>query len=269
MLPLDIDGQKPVQPIQPIAAYVGGKSRLAKTIIKKLNHIPHQTYAEPFVGMGGVFLRRTMAAPCEVINDYNKDVATLFRVLQRHYTSFLEMMRFQLTTRTEFERLKRTDPDTLTDLERSARFLYLQRLAFGGKVNGQNFGVDNRASGGFNILTLVPMLEAVHERLAGVTIECLPWQSFIPRYDTPETLFYLDPPYWGTEDFYGAPFARSEFEQLSQTLRDIKGRFLLSLNDVPAVREIFGWARFEEVSLTYSVAGGDHTQEAKELIITR
>ncbi len=73
--------------------------------------------------MGGVFLRREMRPRAEVINDLSRDVSTLFRILQRHYPQFIETLRFQLTTRPEFERLGATDPDTLTDLERAARFL--------------------------------------------------------------------------------------------------------------------------------------------------
>lgn len=268
MLPLDINGHRPVQPLNTPAAYIGGKNRLAKKIVSIINRVPHRTYAEPFVGMGGVFLKRTMSAPAEVINDYNRDVANLFRILQRHYVAFLDLMKFQLTTRREFERLKSTDPQTLTDLENAVRFLYLQRLAFGGKVKGQNFGVDPAGAASFNILQLAPLLEQVHERLSGVVIECLPWKEFIGRYDTPETLFYLDPPYWGAEGCYGAAFGRGEFEQLSAVLKGIHGRFILSINDVPEIRQIFAWARLEEVELVYSVAGGDHVMDAKELIIT-
>jgi len=184
------------QAVSPAAAYVGGKRQLAGEITKRIEKIQHDTYAEPFVGMGGVFLRRRFAARAEVINDYNQDVATFFRVLQRHYAAFLEMMRFQITSRAMFERLKATPPETLTDLERSARFLYLQRTAFGGKVVGRNFGVDVTAGAAFNVTKIIPILEELHDRLAGVTIECLPYADFIRRYDRPGTLFFLDPPYW-------------------------------------------------------------------------
>lgn len=77
--------------------------------------------------MGGIFLRRQTRPRAEVINDRGRDIANLFRILQRHYPQFLDCLRFQLTTRAEFERLVAVDPDTLTDLERAARFLYLQR----------------------------------------------------------------------------------------------------------------------------------------------
>lgn len=163
-----------VRPVRPAAAYIGGKKRLAEAICRRIECVPHTTYAEPFVGMGGVFLRRAVAPPAEVINDISRDVATFFRILQRHYPQFLETLKFQITSRREFERLIDTDPATLTDLERAGRFLYLQRLAFGGKVAGRSFGVDGRGPSRFDVTKLGPLLEAIHERLAGVVIECLP-----------------------------------------------------------------------------------------------
>src|SRR5690606_10553240 len=108
---------------------------------------------------------------------------------------------------------------TLTDLERAARFLYLQRLAFGGKVAGRSFGIDTKAPARFDITKLGTLLEAAHERLAGVWIECLPWQEFIRRWDREGTLFFLDPPYWGSEHYYGRElFGRGEFEELATAL---------------------------------------------------
>jgi DNA adenine methylase len=86
--------------------------------------------------MGGIFLRRTSRPKAEVINDLSGDVINLFRVLQRHYPYFKDMLRFRLASRREFEHLRRTPYNTLTDLERAAAFLYVQRLAFGGKPNG-------------------------------------------------------------------------------------------------------------------------------------
>lgn len=149
----------PVEATLPVAPWLGGKRNLATLICRRIEAIPHTTYAEPFVGMGGVFLRRAARPSAEVINDRGQDVANLFRILQRHYVAFLDMLRFQLTTRTEFNRLVATDPGTLTDLERAARFLYLQRTAFGGKVSGRNFGVAVERPARFNLTTLEPMLE--------------------------------------------------------------------------------------------------------------
>jgi len=137
----------PVEKVAPVAPWLGGKRNLAKRITAILDATSHSTYAEPFVGMGGIFLRRSMRPKSEVINDLGRDIANLFRILQRHYPQFLDCLRFQLTTRTEFERLVATRPETLTDLERAAPFLYLQRTAFGGKVSGRNFWRVDRPAG--------------------------------------------------------------------------------------------------------------------------
>jgi DNA adenine methylase len=196
-------------------------------------------------------------------------VANPFRILQRHYPQFLEVLRFQLTTRAEFYRLVETNPDTLTDLERAARFLYLQRTAFGGKVSGRNFGVSPDRSGRFNLSTLEPMREDLHSRLSGVVIECLDFAEFIRRYDTPGTLFYLDPPYWGCEGDYGKTlFSRERFEDLANALRPLKGRFILSLNDVQGVRETFAGFEFQEVKTTCTIAGKGAQPERAEVLIS-
>ena len=258
----------PVAPAVPAAPYLGGKRILSKLIIKKINSTPHDGYAEPFVGMGGVFLRRSLQPRMEAINDISGDVANLFRILQRHYPQFMDHLRFQVTSRREYERLVRTDPSTLTDLERAARFLYLQKTSFGGKVSGQNFGVDKTNGGRFHLYKLAPQLEDIHERMAGVVIECLPWRRFIERYDRPGMLFYLDPPYWGNESDYGkSVFARSEFVEMAEVLAGIKGRFIVSLNAVPGVFETFRRFSIEEVDCSYSVAK-DRTKPVKEVIIT-
>lgn len=229
---------------------------------------PHDRYAEAFVGMGGVFLRRTTRPRFEVINDWSADVANLFRILREHYPQFMEVLRFQITTRHEFDRLTRVDPATLTDLQRAARFLYLQRVAFGGKVTGRNFGMDT-ARARFNLTTLEPMLEDLHARLSGVVIEQLPFDRFIERYDAPGTLTFCDPPYWGCEDDYGqALFSPADHARLRDRLAAVQGRFILTINDVPEIRALYADERFsiEPVGVTYRVSGAPTA--ARELIIT-
>ncbi len=259
----------PVEPVKPLAPYIGGKRNLAKRLVQRINAVPHRTYAEGFVGMGGVFFRRDQRPAAEVINDWSEDVSTFFRVVQHHYVAFLDMLRFQISSRAGFEKLAALDPASLTDLQRSARFLYLQRLAFGGKVSQRNFGVNPAGAARFDVTKLGPMIEAVHERLAGVVIERLPWSQFIARYDRPGTLFYLDPPYYGCEGDYGrALFDRSEFAAMAEQLRGIRGRFLLSLNDHPDVRAIFGKFSMEREQVTYTVGGMGKAKAVGELIIS-
>ena len=264
-----VASSRDVGPVRPVAAYLGGKRNLAKRIVARIEEIEHTIYAEPFVGMGGVFLRRRRAAHSEVINDLNRDIANFFRILQRHYVAFMDTIRFQITTRAGFERLVDTDPETLTDLERAARFLYLQRTTFAGKISGRNFGVSPGMPARFDITKLGPMLEDLHGRLAGVVIECLPYATFIARYDRPDALFYLDPPYWGSENDYGKGlFERADFARLAEVLRGLKGRFLMSLNDVPEVRETFREFEIEALETTYTVAArGQGRGKTGELII--
>lgn len=264
-----MESYNPVRPLTPPTPYIGGKRNLAARIIERIEAVPHSLYAEPFVGAGGVFLRRRLAPKAEVINDLNREVATFFRILQRHYVAFMDMLKFQLTSRAEFERLVAAVPDTLTDLERAARFLYLQRTAFGGKVAGRNFGVVRDGPARFDVNRLGPLLEEVHARLASVVIECLPWADFIRRYDRPGALFYLDPPYFGSESDYGKDlFDRGQFEPIADLLSTLQGRFILSLNDTPKVRQVFAAFALEEVETTYTLGSEGNHKKAAELIIT-
>lgn len=261
------DELESVTPCEPIAPWLGGKSRLAATIIKRIDAIPHKCYAEPFFGMGGVFLRRTRRPRAEFINDANGELANLFRILQRHPKAFIEMFRWQISSRVFFESLRRTDPATLTDLERAARYLYLQKLAFGGNPRGA-FGVASDRPARFDISALVHRLEAMHQRLSGVTIECLDYAAFIQRYDRPGMLFYLDPPYYVHEDDYGKGlFGRGEFAKMARLLRALKGRFILSINDCPEVRGLFDGCEMVPVEVKYSAGTKGRSERRGELLI--
>ncbi|TQS72766.1 DNA adenine methylase [Rhodobacteraceae bacterium] len=256
-----------VKSAQPVAPWLGGKKHLAARLVAKIEAIDHEAYVEPFVGMGGVFLRRRFKPKQEVANDLNGEIVNLFRILQRHYPQLMEVMKFQIVSRREFERLRVTDPATLTDLERAARFLYLQRLGFGGKVNGV-FGVSSTGYARFSMAKIAPLLEDAHERLDGVVFETLDWADLITRYDSAGALFHLDPPYFGGENDYGkGMFDRTQFAKMADILAQIKGAFVLSINDTPEIREIFSAFAFDEASIKYSVASSGST-DARELIIS-
>lgn len=260
----------PVAPAEPPAPWIGGKHRLAQRICQILAATPHDAYAEPFVGMGGVFLRRAVRPRVEVINDVSGDVVTLFRVLQRHPEALLRELRWRPAMRVEFDRLKGARVQDLTDIERAARFLFLQRLAYAGKVSGRTFGVDPSKPQTFDLVRLEPRLSRLHDRLARVVIEHLDWSEFLPRYDRPGTLFYLDPPYWGSESDYGTGlFSRSDFERLASTLAGLEAKVLLSINDVPEVRTAFAWADIEAVNTRYTIGNQDPGALIPELLIGR
>lgn len=260
-----------ISPVRPAAPWIGGKRKLAKRLCERISSIPHATYAEVFVGMGGVFLRRSLRPKCEVINDWSEEVATFFRVIQHHHQAFIDTIRWKISSRANFDKLAAQDPATLTDLHRSARFLYLQRLAFGGKVAGpRTFGVAPGLGGRFDVSKVGPMIEDIHERMQGVIIERLTWQKFIGRWDRAGTLFYLDPPYYGNEGDYGAGlFSRDEFAEMAEMLDTIEGRFIMSINDTKEIRDLFSRFEIEEVSTSYTIGGGARPKAVTELIISR
>lgn len=217
--------------------------------------------------MGGIFFRRTQKPKCEAINDINGELVNMFRMVERFPDYLADMLRFKIYSRAEFKRMLATPPLLLTELERAVRFIYIQKSAFGGKVRNQAFGVDlSRVR--FNSERVIPQIQALHERLAGVYIECLPYQEFIKRYDQVDTLFYLDPPYWGSESFYGKDFfSRTDFAELAKLLNVIKGKFIMSINDVPEIRAIFKGFYIKEVNTRYTT-GTQSGKQAAELLIS-
>ncbi|BBF70171.1 DNA adenine methylase [Sphingomonas bisphenolicum] len=259
-----------VKSVSPAAGYLGGKRNLARRVCAIIQSVDHDGYAEPFVGMGGIFFRRSARPRFEAINDISGDVTTLFRVVRRHYQAFVDEMEWLPASREEFDRLRAIDPAGLTDIERAARFLYLQRLAFGGKIIGRNFGISTSSSARFNLARLRATLKAIRDRLQPVVIERLAYGDFIRRYDRPGMLFYLDPPYWNCESDYGAGvFERADFERLAEQLLEIRGKFLLSINDTPGARAVFSRFHMQAVDVTYSIATGatGNGKKAGELLI--
>lgn len=231
---------------------MGGKRNLAARLCAIIDATPHKAYIEPFVGMGGVFLRRSRRPSVEVINDLSGDVANLFRVVRRHYEPFVDELRWLMASREEFDRQKRVDPTTLTDIERAVRFLYLQRLAFGGKVIGRNYGVKAKDGSRFNLAKLRGELKLLSRRLEPVQIEQLPYSEVIRRYDHAGALFYLDPPYDETTG-YGVEFGRADYLAMAEQLDAIAGDFIISINDTPFVREAFARFDIQEADTTWTI----------------
>lgn len=251
--------------IRPVlAGWLGGKNLLAKRIIERIPK--HICYVEPFAGAAWVLFKKS-ESKVEVINDINKEVVTLYRCLQWHLEEFMRYFKWVLVSRDEFERLKVASPETLTDIQRSARFYYLQQACFGGRIVNPSFSCAKTAPPRLNLVRIEEYLSAVHLRLSRAYIECLPYSDIIERYDGADTFFYIDPPYFGVEDYYGKDiFRREEFAKLAEQLTGIKGKFLLSLNDTPEIRELFINFEIESVQTKYSCTKGSSIP-ASELLI--
>lgn len=244
-------------------SYIGGKRALAKQIIAIFP--PHTTYVEPFCGGGQVFFRKE-ASKVEVINDLDRDVVNFFRVAQSHAEELIRTMRFMVASRTWFDLMMHMNPETLTDVQRAARFLYLTKNTYASLVRHRNYGTNVTQPPPFNPDRLPEMLEETRKRLARVQVENLPYEQVLRRYDRPTTLAYLDPPYYARK-LYRYNLDHGDFVKMAALLRSLKGKFVLSLNDVPQVREIFKPFTIRGVELHYTaqkVAG----KRFKEVLIT-
>lgn len=253
-------------PVNPIIPWMGGKRRLADRLIPLFPR--HECYVEVFCGGAAIYFLRPVPAAVEVLNDINGDLINLYRVVANHLEEFVRQFKWALSSRQVFKWCQLQQPETLTDIQRAARFFYLQHHAFGGKVAGQNFGTATTAPT-INLLRIEENLSAAHLRLAsGTTIENLPWDECLKRYDREHTFFYLDPPYWQTEG-YGAPFEWPQYEALATAMRNCKGKAMLSINDHPDIRACFDGLVLHETGIKYSVSNiHGNPKGSGELVIT-
>ena len=246
-------------------AWLGGKSRLADRIIDVMPD--HQTYCEVFAGAAWVLFKKP-ESKVEIINDINSDLTNLYRCVKHHLGELVLQFRWMLVARDEFDRFLATPSETLTDIQRAARFFYLAKSSFGARIVRPTFGIAATAPSRLNLTRIEEDLSEAHLRLSRVYIENRPFDQVIQRFDKAGTLFYLDPPYWDCEKDYGEGlFSKDDFGRLAALLGAVKGKFILSLNDTPGVRETFADFHIEAVTTRYSISGSSK-QEAAEVLIS-
>ena len=229
-------------------SYIGGKNRLAKRVIEIFPE--HTTYVEAFAGGAQVFFRKE-PSKVEVLNDLDGEIVNFYRVCQQHYEELLRYFKYAVVSRWWFELLKATDPNTLTDIQRAARHLYILRNCYASLVRHPMYHRNVIQPPSFNLKNLPELIENAHKRLQRVQLERAPYEEVIRRFDRPTTLFYLDPPYWGKK-LYRHNFSEADFAKLAECVKQIRGKFILSLNDVPEVRKLFGGFEIQEVELHYT-----------------
>lgn len=216
--------------------WVGGKRLLRKTIA---NLIPDdiQTYIEPFGGGGWVLFFKDRWADVEIYNDLDGRLVNLFRIVKYHPNALKEELSYLLGSREMFMQFLNSKP--ITDVQKAAQFFFLITRSFGGK--GSTFGCVKKSAGGAckSLANTMIKIDAIHERLDKVLIEHRDFEKLISQYDYEGAFFYCDPPYstgcgyevTSTEDF--------AHERLQDVLKNIKGKFLLSYNDSPKIRELY------------------------------
>lgn len=229
--------------------YIGGKNRLAAEIIALLPS--HTTYVEAFAGGAQVFFRKE-PSQVEVLNDLDGELVNFLRVCQWHHEELIRYLRYLVVSRRWHGLLKATDPSTLTDIQRAGRTLYLQKTSFGGLVRKRNYHYGVIQKPNFNPSRIPAAIERAHQRLLRVQLENLPYEQILERYDRPTTLFYLDPPYFQRK-LYRFNLQDAEFATMRDRLRNLKGRFILSLNDHPEVHRIFAEFYIRRTAIQYAV----------------
>lgn len=251
-------------------SWIGGKHILANTIVGMLPE--HSTYVEVFGGAGWVLFRKDPAASrVEVYNDRNEDLVTLFRVLRDNLQGFYERQVFLLASRAEYEAFRRRFRQRAwkDEVERAIGFYYLIKNSFGsGILTGWGFGKTRPT----HYRPELEFLERIRDRLRGVYIDCLDFGRLVRNYDSPETAFYCDPPYVVAlgQRYYQVDFAEEDHHRLRQVLGSIQGRFILSYDDCPLVRDL--WAAFtieetRKVNYTLNQRGHLGRHRKAELLI--
>lgn len=242
--------------------WVGGKSKLANKIIATFPQ--HDCYCEVFGGGLNIFFRKERSKN-EIINDINSELINLYRVIQKYPQTLSLYLNDMLISREIFEdiRYKRLLPRN--KIQEAAYFYYKTTQSFGSK--GHHFAMPKGDRAPKNIYH---GFKVWSDRLKGVCIENMDFERLIKEYDRPSTLFYLDPPYIGTESYYDTPngFNIKSHELLASSLKSIRGKFILSYNDCEVVRKLYDGFSISETTTSYTLNNNSRNNEAKELIIS-
>lgn len=194
-------------------AWMGGKSQLTDQIIPLLPE--HHCYVEVFAGAAWLMFRK-QPSKVEIINDINSDLITLYRVVKNHLEEFVRYLKWLLVARDEFDRFMLQNVETLTDIQRAVRFFYIMKTGYGARLKSPSWGIAASQPSRFNLLRIEEELSEAHMRLNRVYVENRPYKAVVDRFDREDTLFYVDPPYWDCEDYYGpGVFAKADFQALA------------------------------------------------------
>lgn len=241
---------------------IGGKRLLRKDILARF---PTEIlrYIEPFGGAGWLLFSRERHAPEEIFNDTDGELINLFRCVKHHCAELQRQMAWLLNSRELFEdALALKTSRGLTDIQRAALYFLVCKGSYG--ADGRTYGASAK-----DLERTVRYFEKISHRLRMVKIERRSFDQVILQYDKPGALIYADPPYHGTEDYYNGPFGDTEHQRLRQLLGRIQGRFLLSYNDDPYIRELYSGFTIEELSRQHSLKAryNDGGHPYRELLI--
>jgi DNA adenine methylase len=214
-------------------SWIGGKKALRDEIYARFP-TEFARYIEVFGG-GGWILFHKQPSEFEVYNDFNPNLANLFRCVRDSPEKLIAELEFTLNSRIDFnhvrDELKKTVE--LSDVKRAAYFYQLIRQSYAS-------GLDSFGAQPHSMWNNFPLIRAACQRLQKVVVENKDFEPLIRQYDRPDAFFYLDPPYYNTEDYYeNVGFATKDHQRLAEALMKIQGKFLLSYNDCPEIRTLY------------------------------
>lgn len=210
--------------------YPGGKTVYHEKI---LQYFPeHRRYVEPFGGSAAVLLNKPPSY-IEVYNDLDDDVVHFFRVLRERREDLAAWLQRTPYSRSVYEDWVSAFYDGYRpddDLERAGRWFYLRYSQFNGSLDRRNgFKTGGKRNEARSFRGSIDDLELVADRLGEVTIECQPYHAVLDRYDHPDTLTYLDPPYYDTaRDHYRVG---GGFDEVAETVEEYVARYSMAYSD--------------------------------------
>lgn len=226
-------------------------------------------------GGGASVLLAKKPSRVEVYNDIDGDLVNLFRVLRDKHEEFNQMWRYVLVSREEFDRFWDMDPEKMEPLQRAFRYLYLNRTGFGGHMLRPALSVKATAPNNLSVWAeqADEHITSLHERVRRVYIDNMNFRKLIPYYDglkcDGDTVFYLDPPYLVKDPAYVHWFELQDHLDLLECVKNIKGKWLMTINDCPEYRQWYADYYIAEKSKQYSLAKEDSGRhEFGELIIS-
>jgi DNA adenine methylase len=222
---------------------MGGKYYLTGWLSEKIPE--HVCYVEPFCGAGHLLFDKRHSA-VEVLNDIDNHLVNFFRVIQvpEKRQALIDRLAFMPYSRSIWREVRtrwKQGDIPHDEIEQAAEWFYLNRTTFSGDQRLGGFACPsitgrNPAQSYFNA---IDGLEAVAQRLRGVTLECLDFQEVIQRYDSPDTLFYCDPPYLDADKYYRDYFSLEDHRKLSEILHSIQAKAMISHYECATYNELY------------------------------
>lgn len=218
-------------------SWVGGKKAMRELIVT-LFPLQFERYIEVFGGGGWVLFHKKPSTHMEVYNDFNELLVNLYRQVRENPEKLKAELELCLNARADFVSAQSclSGQNEGDDIKRAAQFYQLIRYSYASRLSSFG-GQPHDIRGNF------PLIESAHRRLSKVVIENKDFENLINVYDRKDSFFYLDPPYFSTENYYKnvgeGGFQEKDHIRLHDALMQIEGKFLLSYNDCPFIRELY------------------------------